>query len=460
MRRFSRPRASSTRPASSTPSPPCRRLPRSSAQSFRWCSRFPARPRWRRWPPAPPSSCPQSPPISIAAVQCSLWPRTTPSRRRRRRRRLPEPSRPKGRQASERRIFQIHAICCLILRTVSSGKGWDAMYKRRSAQRKSFAKINAPHLDVVAKLVRRAGAEDAALGDDVSPVGHAEGLAHAVIGDQDADAARLEVKDYLLQLEHGDGIDAAEGLVEQDELRLNAERPGNLHPPALAAGERVAARGADMAKVELVDEPLGPHAPFAKIKRLSFEHGQNIFLDRKLAKDRWLLRQVADAEVARAQVHRRMGDVGRVHQDAAGLRRDQADNHVKAGGFACAVRSKQADDLAAGDFQADAAHHLASLVALADSLGRQCFHARSLALSLPAGGQPGRRFRNICRDGAIYLGAVVCVVVCRLPPSILTLSSRVWKIKAWPVTEPRWGSVICGGADGVPVSTYSPVRLL
>src|SRR5580692_2838600 len=59
---------------------------------------------------------------------------------------------------------------------------------------------------------------------------------------------------------------------------------------------------------------------------------------------------------------------------------------------------------------------------------------------------------------ALHLGAVVSVFV--VLPCTLTLSSRLWKIKASPVTFPRAGSVIRGGAAAVPVNTYSPVSLV
>src|ERR1700691_747339 len=56
-----------------------------------------------------------------------------------------------------------------------------------------------------------------------------------------------------------------------------------------------------------------------------------------------------------------------------------------------------------------------------------------------------------------HFWVVVSVVVLLPPPSMLTLSSRLWKIKAAPVTLPRAGSVMRGGAAAVPVSTYSSV---
>ena len=79
----------------------------------------------------------------------------------------------------------------------------------------------------------------------------------------------------------------------------------DLHASPLAARKRVAARGADVAQVELVDQPLGPGAAFAVAQRLRLQHGQDVLFDSQLAKDRRLLGQIADAEVARAQIHRR-----------------------------------------------------------------------------------------------------------------------------------------------------------
>src|SRR6202044_1992039 len=138
------------------------------------------------------------------------------------------------------------------------------------------------------------------------------------------------------------------------------------------------------------------------------------------------------------QVHRQARDFRRVHQHPAGLRRHQAHNHVKARGFAGAVWPQQSNHFAAGDRQVHAPDNLPSLVALADSLGNQCFHSVFWLAS-----------RYLLRAS----GAVVSVIVSRPPPSILTLSSRLWKIKAAPVTFPCVASLMRGGAPAVPVST-------
>ncbi len=133
-----------------------------------------------------------------------------------------------------------------------------ATVRRHFTPAKSFAKVEPPHIHIVAQLVGGAGKNNSSLGDDVRTVGHAQRLAHVVVGDQNPDAAGLQVEDDLLQLQHRNGIDAAERLVEQNEVGLDAQRARNLHPPPLAAGERIASRGADVAKIELVNQPLGP----------------------------------------------------------------------------------------------------------------------------------------------------------------------------------------------------------
>src|ERR1035438_9745245 len=118
-----------------------------------------------------------------------------------------------------------------------------------SSQREPLPQIKSPNVDIVAQFLRRPGEEDSPLGNNVCAVSHAEGLSHIVIGNQNPDAAGLQVKDDLLQFQHGDGVDAAERLVEKNEVRLNAKRARNLHPPPLPAGERVAPRGANVPQV-------------------------------------------------------------------------------------------------------------------------------------------------------------------------------------------------------------------
>ena len=130
-----------------------------------------------------------------------------------------------------------------------------------------------------------------------------------------------------------------------------------------------------MSQVQLVDQLLGARAPFPVAQRLRFQHRQDVLLRGQLAENRRLLGKIADAKIPRPQIHRHPGDVGLVHQHAAALRLRQPHDDVKAGCLAGAVRPQQPHHFAAGDPQVDVPYNLPPLVALADSLGNQCFHA-------------------------------------------------------------------------------------
>ena len=88
-------------------------------------------------------------------------------------------------------------------------------------------------------------------------------------------------------------------------------------------------------------------------------------LDGHAAEDRGFLRQVADAH-AGALVHRLGGDVLAVEDDRAVVGRDQAGDHVEAGGLAGAVGAQQARHLAAAQAQGDVLDHRAAAERLAD----------------------------------------------------------------------------------------------
>ena len=69
------------------------------------------------------------------------------------------------------------------------------------------------------------------LRNNVSPVSDAQRFAHIVVGNQNADAAGLQVKDDLLQLQHRNRIDAAEWLIQQDKTPAGCRGSGQLLEP-------------------------------------------------------------------------------------------------------------------------------------------------------------------------------------------------------------------------------------
>ena len=63
-----------------------------------------------------------------------------------------------------------------------------------------IAEVGFPGDGVVGDLTRGPRDDDAALADDVGAIGDREGVAHVVVGDEDADAASLERGDGLLEV--------------------------------------------------------------------------------------------------------------------------------------------------------------------------------------------------------------------------------------------------------------------
>ena len=60
-----------------------------------------------------------------------------------------------------------------------------------------------------------------------------------------------------------------------------------------------------------------------------------------------------------------------IEQDAAGIRRDEPDDHVEGGGLARAVRAEQADDLARTDLERQVTDHGACAIGLGEVTGDQ-----------------------------------------------------------------------------------------
>src|SRR3954467_4814076 len=92
-------------------------------------------------------------------------------------------------------------------------------------QSEVFAEVDFPDLRVRRQLQRGAGAQNLTVVDDIGPVGYFQCFPHVMVGDQDADAHRLEVTDDALDVEHRDRVDAGERLVEKDIPRTDDQRP-------------------------------------------------------------------------------------------------------------------------------------------------------------------------------------------------------------------------------------------
>jgi len=100
--------------------------------------------------------------------------------------------------------------------------------------------------------------------------------------------------------------------------------------------------------------------------------------------------------------------------DGAEFRAHESDDHCRAGVLPAPLGPKQADHLAAGDFEVDSANHLAALVGFPILQRNRVSIYYQLSFSVIVA-------RSIWRP---HFGAVVSVVVLPGPPSALTLSSN------------------------------------
>ena len=103
---------------------------------------------------------------------------------------------------------------------------------------------------VLCDLLGRAVQEDFSVVDQVGPVGDGEGFPYVVIRDEHAVSPFPQSLDHGLDVVDRDGVDAAEGLVQQDEVGLEGQGPRDLHAAAFASGEGVAAGVGDMDDAE------------------------------------------------------------------------------------------------------------------------------------------------------------------------------------------------------------------
>src|SRR5664279_3459 len=187
-----------------------------------------------------------------------------------------------------------------------------------------------------------------------------------MVRNQHADATFFQVKNDSLQIVHRDGIDSREWFIEQHERRRNTEAARNFHAATFSARQCVAAVLADDTQSELVNQPLLSLATFVPRNRLRFQHRENVVLDRQLAEDRRLLRQITDAEVPCPKVHGNIGNILVIDDYATGIAGDESNNNVEAGSFPGSVGPQKTNHFTLFYIETDAVDDPSSSVALAD----------------------------------------------------------------------------------------------
>ena len=179
---------------------------------------------------------------------------------------------------------------------------------------------------------------------DIGAVDDLERVANIVVGDQHADAAVLQMPHQIADFAHRDGIDAGQGFVQQDVGRMGRQGAGDFHPAALAARQRDRRRVADMGDAELGQQRLDRGFQPRRIGLRSVRRWRGYSVRRSgRGRSRPL---AADSRCPSARGGTwAAGDIMAVHLDRAGVGRDQAGDHVEAGGLAGAVGAQKARPL-------------------------------------------------------------------------------------------------------------------
>ena len=208
----------------------------------------------------------------------------------------------------------------------------------------AFAEVAGDCLGVTEDFFGAAGNEDLSVADDVGTVGDGECFAFAVIGKEDRDAAIAKSADDVLDTVNGDGVDAGEGFVKQDDFRVAGESAGNFKAATFTAGERAGTLGAFFVEAEFAEELAGAFDGLLAGEFLEFEDSEKVLFDGEFGEYRRILGQVTKS-VPGALVHGPAGDVDAFEEDAAFGGGNQPAGHAKAGALTSAVRPQQSDDL-------------------------------------------------------------------------------------------------------------------
>ena len=209
--------------------------------------------------------------------------------------------------------------------------------------------------------------------DDERYIRHAERLADVVVGDDNADPVAAQLAEDALEFDDLLGIDAGKRLVKQQEAGCQHQRASDFDPTPLASGQLVSVVVSHPVQPETADQVVESLATFRRQQGQRLQDRHDVLVHRQLAEYGRLLRQVADAQAC-PLVHRHIGDVRFVNEDAPRIRADQADDHVERSGLARAVGAEQADHTSPLHGEGEIADDLPTSVALGESGCTQSVH--------------------------------------------------------------------------------------
>ena len=199
-------------------------------------------------------------------------------------------------------------------------------------------------------LLRRPDLLDAALRHHRDAVGHREGLLLVVrhVDERDADLF-LEGLQLDLEALAELGVEGAERLVQQEDLGVQDQGPGERDALLLAAGKLVRA---PLRELRHLDELEGLAHAFGRLLfggLLVLEPEGDVLLHREVREERVVLEDRVDV----ALVGRGLGHVDLVEEDLALGRALEARDHAQGGRFAAARGAEEREELARRHIEVD-----------------------------------------------------------------------------------------------------------
>ena len=142
-----------------------------------------------------------------------------------------------------------------------------------------------------------------------------------MIGDENADAAFLEVSDEMTDIPDRNRVNPGKRFVEQQVAWIGGKAACDFNPAPLATGKGKGRCAAQMFNRKLREELFEAFAPFVSVFLGNIEDRHNVFLDGQAAKNRHFLWQVANPELG-AAIHWQMRYVAPVDGHASAFRHD------------------------------------------------------------------------------------------------------------------------------------------
>src|SRR5579862_6217488 len=104
-----------------------------------------------------------------------------------------------------------------------------------SVQPETLSQIETANIGIRGHFRRRAGRKNLSLSNYIGPSGYSESIADVMVRNQHSDSGAAQIGDDLLDVDHGQRVDAGERFIEQDERRRKDQRTRNFQTAALTA---------------------------------------------------------------------------------------------------------------------------------------------------------------------------------------------------------------------------------